>query len=83
MRNKITKAVPPKPVATSNLSGKLTKVSKRALFFHQIMKSQANQFADNSRTKQAPSALKQFRISNSEAKSLLLTQSSRYSLARS
>ena len=56
MRNKITKAVPPNPVAISNLSGKLTKVSKRALFFHQIIKSQANQFADNSSTKQAPSA---------------------------
>lgn len=74
MRNKITKAVPPNPVATSNLSGKLTKVSKRALFFHQIIKSQANQFADNSRTKQVPSALKQFQISNSEANSMILTQ---------
>ena len=74
MRNKITKAVPPNPVAISNLSGKLTKVSKRALFFHQIIKSQANQFADNSSTKQAPSAWKRFKISNSEANSLLQTK---------
>ena len=63
MRNKITKAVPPKPVAISNLSGKLTKVSKRALFFHQMMKSHASQFADNSTTKQVPSASKRFKMS--------------------
>ena len=64
MRNKITRAVPPNPVAMSNLSGKLTNVSRRALFFHQMIKSHANQFADNSTTKQAPSAWKAVQILN-------------------